>query len=169
MAHHDTGRGERAMDEVILMEGGETLDDGEEGIGDLFLVEVYEVVAALAILDFGLEGGLLLEVKQSVVISYGSEQCGMGECAVRRLSRGSFEILVGLFGGLVEEEDVIGLEFDDDELLARGAHAAVEFILFIIFRLILIDLNADNKSYKGDSVLLWGVMEGNIEGGGGVG
>lgn len=62
----------------------------------------------------------------------------MRECAIGGLRSGSFEILVGLFGGFVEEEDVVGLEFDDDELLARGAHAAVEFILFIIFRLILI-------------------------------
>jgi hypothetical protein len=45
----------------------------------------------------------------------------------------------------VQEEDVIWFEFDDDELLAGCAHAAVEFILFIIFRLILIDLNAGIK------------------------
>ena len=36
-------------------------------------MEVHEVVAALAILDFCLEGGLLLKVEQSVVIAYGPE------------------------------------------------------------------------------------------------
>lgn len=71
----------------------------------------------------------------------------MCECTIGWLPSGSLEILVGLFRGFVQEEDIVGLEFDDNELLARSAHAAVEFILFIIFRLILISLNVPNKSY----------------------
>lgn len=72
LGDYDAGWGERAVDKVILVERGETLDDGQEGIGDFFLVEVHDVVASFAILDFGLQGGLLLQVEQSIVVPYRS-------------------------------------------------------------------------------------------------
>jgi hypothetical protein len=68
---YDAGGGECAVDEVVLVEGGEALDDGEEGMEDFLLIEVREVVPALSILDLCLQRGLFLQVEQSVVIPDG--------------------------------------------------------------------------------------------------
>jgi hypothetical protein len=94
---------------------------------------VHDVVAALAILDLCLEGGLLLGVEEAVVVADGSEEGGVGDGGVGGEGGGGLEVLVDLFGGLVEEQDVVGLEFYYDELLACSAHGLDDRIYFVYY------------------------------------
>lgn len=92
---------EGAVDEVVLMEGGEALDDGAEGVADLRFIEVEDVVAALPVVDLGLERGLLLGVEESVVVADGPEEGGVRDAALGVGVGQALEVLIGLLGGLV--------------------------------------------------------------------
>lgn len=110
----------------------EALDDRREGIHDFFFSEVEHPKGAFSVVYLGLQGGLLFGVEQPVVISNMPQERRMRNLSILGEGSRGFEVLVGFFGGLVKEEDVVGLEFYYDELFTGGGHGSVRFILFII-------------------------------------
>jgi hypothetical protein len=90
------------VNDVVLVEGGEALDDGSKGIEDFFFIEIEDVEASFSIFYLGFEGGLFLGVEEAVVILDRLEEGRVRDLAFCADIGVALKILVGLFGGFVE-------------------------------------------------------------------
>ena len=132
LSHHDVARRQPAVHHVFGMQVQQTLDDRREGVHDFFFSEVQLSKGPFSVVNLRLEGGLLFGIEQSVVIANVAQKGWMRDWRIVGRGGGGLEVLVGFFGGLVQEEDVAWLEFYYHELFTRGGHGSVRFILFII-------------------------------------
>lgn len=117
LVHDDDAAGrESSVYDIALVEGSDAFDDWSESVANLLLIEMYYVVAPLPIFDLCLQRRLLLRVQQTIVVANGPEEGGVTDGRIGLHAGTALEILIGLLGGFVEEEDVVRLEFYYDEL-----------------------------------------------------
>lgn len=78
----DVGAAERPMDDLLPVQKGEALDDGQEGVYDFLLREGENAEGAPAILDLGPQRRLLLGVEEAIAIANRSDEGGVAERAL---------------------------------------------------------------------------------------
>ncbi len=129
--NNDVGWTDPAVDNPVFVQKHQTLHERGEGIKDLLLIEINDIMSPLSVLQLGFDGGEAAGVEQPVVVDDGSDEGGVGELGVEGGGGPGLEVLVGCFGVFMVEEDVVGFKADDCELL--GVCSIVHLGIYLVY------------------------------------